>query len=107
MKILDLEVPPWIGNLQMHRKRFKTISDALSLLVINPRCKQKTPRLIPKAVIAAQQLIPVFTSRSKEQRSASQIRTSPAASPGAFATSGSVGIRWDPRSSNRLTFLPL
>lgn len=38
--------------------------------------------LIPKAVMAAQQVIPVDTSRSNEQCSASQIRIKPAASPG-------------------------
>ena len=42
----------------------------------------KAAHLIPNAVIAAQQLIPVFTSLSREQRSASQMRSSPAASPG-------------------------
>lgn len=58
---------------------------------------QKTPHLfllIPKAVMAAQQVIPVDTSRSNEQCSASQIRINPAASPGPFTTEVTLTKQW-------------
>lgn len=78
-KQVSFQNPPkniFIGN---HQVVGKTTTPS-------PNGKPHLFLLIPKAVMAAQQVIPVDTSRSNEQCSASQIRINPAASPGPFNT---------------------